>query len=136
MSDEDAPVISFAEELKRRKGVVLDEDQVARGVPQPPARVRVDPEHNFVVKLAMEIISRIRESADEHPVGVIAALQIVGSTLSGEYVLMYGREKAVKIVAHATAISREYKPEYKDGKELRDGEAGQVDTDPKDEPER
>ena len=103
----DNEVISFAKEVKKRTGVDLDEDRIAQGVPQ---RVPVDPQEDRVVRLAMDLLSVVRRSdASSNPVAVIAALQVVGNTLSQEFVRALGQEQAQKAAAAATTTSRRAK---------------------------
>ena len=94
MTDAGKPVINFVAEVKKRTGVVLDAAKIARGAPK---RVTVDPQEDRVVRLAMDLLSVVRKSdASNNPVAVIAALQVVGDTISQETIRTLGQEQAEK----------------------------------------
>lgn len=110
-------LISFAEEFEKRTGQQLDSAKIAAGTPTQPKQVMVDPNKDFVIGMVMDVLSIVSKYADSNPIGVVAALQVVGNTLGQEYLQKLGREKTKAIVAHATVISSQYKPEYRDGKD-------------------
>jgi hypothetical protein len=107
MANNDKQVINFAKEVKKRTGVELDEEKIARGT---PARVPVDVEHDHIVRLAMSLLSVIRNEGNS--VVIVAALQLVGNTMSEELIRAVGSKQAAKIAAAATVLSSQYKPEF------------------------
>ena len=125
MTDAGKPVINFVAEVKKRTGVVLDAAKIARGAPK---RVTVDPQEDRVVRLAMDLLSVVRKSdASNNPVAVIAALQVVGDTISQETIRTLGQEQAEKAVAAASVISSQYQPEFPDDRVPRQVDADQED---------
>lgn len=114
MANSDKSVINFVAEVKKRTGVDLDVARVARGVPK---RVPVNPDEDCVVRLAMDLLHVLRASdANSSPIAVIAAMQLVGNTLSHEFIRSIGQKQTEKAVAAAVAISSQYQPEFPDDK--------------------
>lgn len=131
MSDDKNKVISFADELFKRTGVQLDLAKVAEGHAASTRRVKVDPNSDFVIGMAMDILSLVTPYADSNPIGVIAALQVVGNTLGEEYIRKIGRDKVKELLVAATVISQQYKPEFKDGNASSEPVAGNQEDDSK-----
>jgi len=132
------PIINFADEVRKRTGVELDVARIAKSTQRAHRRTVVTPEEDDVVKLAIDILSLVHEKIDLNPVGVIAALQLVGNTLSEELVVLHGRDRAAKMVVTAHTVSAQYKPRYK-GKSNDDehgGSNGEVERNPEDLTER
>lgn len=115
MADEKTNIISFAEEHLKRTGVQLDLAKVAAGHAASTRRVKVNPDEDFVIGMAMDILSIVTGHADTNPIGVIAALQVVGSTLGAEYTRKLGHAKVKELITAAAAISTQYQPEFKYG---------------------
>lgn len=101
-------VIDFADELYKRTGVKPDYSKILTD--------KAVADDDLIIKMAMEIFNVISSSVDSNPIGVIAALQVVANVLGDEYKAKYGTESAIKLVASATLISNQYRPEFKHGK--------------------
>ena len=91
-------------------------------------QIVADPKQDFVAGLAHEILSCVREKSKENPIGVLAALHLVGRSVSMEYIERYTREAAQKMVTQATIISSQYQPQFKETSD----DNGTMEGDPED----
>jgi hypothetical protein len=119
-------VLNFAKAVKERTGVELDEERIAADHERQKERVRVDPDSDPVVRLAISIIEIAQELIDEKPVTTLAALQLAGRVLGEELISKYGRVTASKMTISALVKSKLYAAERRSNASSVD-EAGPED---------
>lgn len=106
MANKNAKVIDFSAEMLQRTGKEpkpIRAKSNAKGDKNPVSEV---------ANLAVEVMKLIRPYKRKNPVVTMAALQLVGDTLSREYLALLGAKKAREMVDVAMDISRRYMAEF------------------------